>query len=163
MRIARIFLVFFLLANVADAQHNPTEQELVMRPITGMFKAMTLGDSAMAHQSFMDGATLTVIGADASGNADMRTMPLADFLKAIGTPHDETWNEPIWAPKISIDGNMAMVWTDYAFFRGKNFSHCGVDTFQLFKGASGWKIFNLVYTRQTEGCNVPPPIKNQFK
>ncbi len=70
----------------------------------------------------------------------------------------------IWDPKIEIDGNLAQAWTQYAFYVGKKFSHCGVDAFQLFKGTDGtWKIFQLADTRQKEGCKIPKEISEQFK
>jgi hypothetical protein len=59
---------------------------------------------------------------------------------------------------------MAQAWMKYAFYIGKQFSHCGADAFQLFKGADNkWRIFHLADTRWKEGCNVPPAIANQFK
>ncbi|MEJ0029506.1 MAG: hypothetical protein WDO15_03690, partial [Bacteroidota bacterium] len=89
---------------------------------------------------------------------------LKGFLDAVGTPHTEKWSEPIWEPKIQMDGNFAQVWAKYAFYLGKTFSHCGVDAFQLYKGQDGkWKIFHLADTRTKEGCNVPPTIANQYK
>jgi hypothetical protein len=44
---------------------------------------------------------------------------------------------------------------NYAFFAGDTFSHCGVNAFQLFKGADGWKIFHIADTRRREGCEMP--------
>ena len=87
-----------------------------------------------------------------------------DFLKAVGTPHAEVYNEMIWDEKILIDGNFAQVWTSYAFYLGKKFNHCGVDAFHLVKSATGdWKIFHLADTRQKEGCKVPSTISKQFE
>ena len=56
---------------------------------------------------------------------------------------------------MEIDGNLAQVWTKYAFFLGEDFDHCGVDAFQLFNDGDGWKIFQLVDTRHREGCELP--------
>ena len=80
---------------------------------------------------------------------------LASFLKAIGTPHDQIWDEKIWNTKIEIDGGIAQVWTDYAFYVGTEFSHCGVDAFHLIKDEEkGWKIVHLMDTRRKEGCEI---------
>ena len=84
------------------------------------------------------------------------TGPLGQgFANAVGTPHDKVWDEKLWDVKILIDRNLATVWTKYAFFLGSDFSHCGVDTFTLAKGAEGWKIIFLADTRQREGCQLP--------
>jgi hypothetical protein len=37
--------------------------------------------------------------------------------------------------EVQIDDNLAAVWTEYEFYVGKNFSHCGVNAFQLVKNA----------------------------
>jgi len=74
-------------------------------------------------------------------------------LEAVAQPKDIVWDEKIYAIEIRIDDNMAQVWTEYEFFLGERFSHCGVNAFQLIKQENGWKIFNLTDTRRREGCN----------
>ena len=39
------------------------------------------------------------------------------------------------------------------------FSHCGANSFQLMKGADGWKIVYLVDSRRTEGCEIPEAVQ----
>ena len=39
-----------------------------------------------------------------------------------------------------------------AMLAGEQFSHCGVDAFQLAKYQEGWKVVTLADTRQREGC-----------
>ena len=65
------------------------------------------------------------------------------FLNAIGTPHDKVWDERIWSYDVKIDGLMATAWTEYSFYLGDDFSHCGVNAFTLFKTVAGWKIVNV--------------------
>jgi hypothetical protein len=48
---------------------------------------------------------------------------------------------------------MAAIWTEYSFYLGDKFSHCGVNSFQLFKDETGWKIIYIVDTRRKEGCD----------
>jgi hypothetical protein len=48
------------------------------------------------------------------------------------------------------------VWTPYAFYYDGNFSHCGVDSFQLARTAEGWKVVQIADTRRTQGCPTPP-------
>ena len=118
----------------------------------------------MVHGAFHTTQTLSTVFMDSNNQPAFKAGTLTDFLKAIGTPHKEVYNELIWSPKIEIDGNFAQVWVNYAFFAGKTFSHCGVDAFHLFKNASGqWKIFTLADTRQKIGCNVPMEVSNLMK
>lgn len=163
MRISLIItcLVASVIAKAQTAQDNKE----ILEPINGLFKGMSLGDSAMVHASFVAEPTMATIFKNKEGVMMLRQeTDLKGFLNAVGTPHEEKWSEPIWEPKIQMDGNFAQVWTKYAFYAGKTFSHCGVDAFQLYKGADGkWKIFHLADTRWKEGCNVPATIASQYK
>ncbi|GHN01533.1 hypothetical protein WSM22_30220 [Cytophagales bacterium WSM2-2] len=146
------------------AQSSP-ENEAIMKPVKQLFEGMQKGDSALLHSAFTKQVTMATIGTDKNGKQFLRReSSLKDFLTAVGTPHPEVWNEMIWDEKIQIDGNFAQVWTSYAFYVGKKFSHCGVDAFHLVKEESGsWKIFHLADTRQSTGCKIPAKISDQFK
>ena len=130
-----------------------------MEPVNQLFKGMRTGDSAMVRRVFHRSARMT----SAKGDGSLTDDALTGFLKAIGTPHAEVWNEVIWKPVVQIDETFAQVWTPYAFYVGKRFSHCGVDVFQLVKTAAGWKIFQLTDTRRKEKCEIPEEISNRFK
>jgi hypothetical protein len=166
MRQAFLILNFLVASLSLIAQTTrDTENVAVMLPINDLFKGMKEGDSSIVRQAFAKKLTMATISMDKDGKPGIRLESTLDgFLKAVGTPHPEVWSEMIWDPKIEIDGNLAQVWTPYAFYAGKKFSHCGVDAFQLFKGVDGtWKIFHLADTRQKEGCNIPKEISEQFK
>jgi hypothetical protein len=155
-----IFLMFFS----APCFSQQAEEAAVMLPVTRLFQGMKLGDSAMVHSAFMKHVTFITIGQDKTGKPIFRDDSLNDFLVAVGTPHPETWNEMTWAPEVRIDGNFAQVYEKFAFYLGKNLSHCGIDAFHLFKGADGsWRIFHLADTHQREKCEVPVEISGQFK
>jgi hypothetical protein len=163
MRILTLFICGFLGIAATQAQSQPNEQA-VMEPIVRLFTGMNKGDSAMVHSAFAKEITMATVTKDKAGNVVVRREnSLAGFLKAIATPRAEPLNEPIWNTKIEVDGNFAQVWTDYAFYIGKKFSHCGVDAFQLVNNGSGWKIIHLADTRRTADCNIPPSVSDQFK
>lgn len=158
-----MYLLLTALALPAMAQ-TPEDGAAIMEPITRLFTGMNLGDSALVHSAFTAHPTLTTVAKDKSGNIVLRESELQKFLNAVGTPHTESWSEPIWDVKIQVDGHLAQVWASYAFYLGKKFSHCGVDAFQLFKDNDGeWRIFFLADTRQTEDCQIPAHIKETFK
>jgi hypothetical protein len=152
-----------LLSSLPALSQTP-DRNAVTLPITQLFKGMSLGDSAMVHRAFVNNVTFVTVAKDRSGESTLIPEPLGEFLTAVGTPHAEAWNEPIWEVVVQVDGIFAQVWAKYAFFLGKNFSHCGVDAFHLIQGGDGqWKIFHLADTRQREGCNVPQAIRDQFR
>lgn len=159
-----LFLVFSLLIVDVSVAQTAQDNREIMETINTLFKGMNLGDSAMVHSTFASSPTIATVTKDKEGVPVVIKGDLQKFLNAVGTPHEEKWTEPIWDVKIQMDGNMAQAWMKYGFYVGKQFSHCGADAFQLFKGADNkWRIFHLADTRWKEGCNVPPAIANQFK
>ncbi len=138
-------LVTVLLAPATA--HAQGAEDGVMRPIRSLFKAMRSGDSALARAAFHQQARLSrAPGQD--GELTVDDAALEGFVSAIGREHDKIWDERIWDWEIKIDGNMATVWTKYAFYLGEEFSHCGIDAFQLVRTGGGWKILNLIDTMQ---------------
>jgi uncharacterized cupredoxin-like copper-binding protein len=157
------FSCAFIIITAAHAQ-STAEHEMVMKPVRLLFHGMQKSDSAEVRKAFSNIVTMASVETDKNGNTIVKHESVNDFLKAIGTPHAETYNEMIWDEKILIDGNFAQVWTSYAFYLGKKFNHCGVDAFHLAKNASGeWKIFHLADTRRKVGCNIPEKISKQFE
>lgn len=159
----RAGILFFSLMISFSLSAQQNEQVAIMEPINYLFEGMNKGDSALVHKAFMDDVAFATIGEDKEGNPRFSRGDLNRFLVAMGTPRKVVYSEPIWDVKIEVDGNLAQVWAKYAFYLDKELHHCGVDAFQLFKTAGGWKIFQLTDTRQTEGCNVPVAIQNRFK
>ncbi len=163
MKTAVLILIGLASSLGAHAQTD-SEGVLIMKPITTLFAGMNLGDSAMVHCAFTADATMASVGKDKSGNVVLkRESSISGFLKAVGSPHQELWSEPIWETRMEVDGDFAQVWTRYAFYLGKKFNHCGVDSFQLIRQNGEWKIFHLADTRQTENCIIPKLISDQFK
>lgn len=138
--------------NVINKMTNEAE---ITKVIFKLFDGMRLGDSSMVSSCFYSEVEMFTSFTDKAGNPHLKKGDLSKFLEAIGTPHEEIWDELIWDTDIKVDGNLAQVWTKYAFYVGENFSHCGVDAFLLTKTKEGWKIFHLADTRQREGCIEP--------
>jgi anaerobic glycerol-3-phosphate dehydrogenase len=156
----RALVVFILVWSISSTAQKK-EDQAIMEPIQNLFLAMEKGDSALLHTAFFTDVTLITI-LEKDGKFKLRKEGLASFLNAVGSPHKETWFEPIWNVKVQQEDNFAQVWADYAFYAGNKFSHCGVDTFQLVKTEKGWKIFYLADTRKKIGCDVPKKIDSKY-
>jgi hypothetical protein len=61
-------------------------------------------------------------------------------------------DERIKFETVKVDGAMAIAWTPYQFYYNGNFSHCGVNMFQLIRMDGQWKINFLIDTRRKENC-----------
>jgi len=131
------------------------EEVAVMAVVDGLFDAMRAGDSAAMRATLHPSATAATAFLREGVLTLSREESLDGFVQAVGTPHDEVWDERIWDAEVKVDGPLATAWMNYAFFAGDAFSHCGVNAFQLFKGVDGWKIFHIADTRRRERCEVP--------
>ncbi len=159
MKIKTILFTLILIAGFtsgSQAQNNanPEDSASINALILTLFDGMREGDSAKVSKVFRKDVKMFSSYTSKEGEKVLREGKLESFLKAIGTPHDEIWDERIWDTQITVDGGIAQVWTQYAFYVGSQFSHCGVDAFDLVKDASGqWKIIHLMDTRRKEGCD----------
>jgi hypothetical protein len=156
-----VLLVFFSCLGTSLAQ-TTDDEKAVVAVVKTLFSAMEKGDSALLHSTLRDDATLVTVFRDKNKNPVLEREPsIAEFLKAVGTPHPDVWYEEIWNVKVQIDGDLAQLWCDYGFYAGNRFSHCGVDAFHLHRGKDGWKIFHLADTRRKDGCVIPEDIRKK--
>ncbi len=135
----------------AFAQNN--EEETIKKTINQLFDGMRKADSSLVKQAFNEGAILQTIAKTKDGKILVKDTDLNSFIASIAKPHPEIYDERIAFTKILIDANLASVWTDYKFYIGERFSHCGVNSFQLVKVGDNWKIVYLIDTRRKENCN----------
>ena len=141
-------------AEAPEAEAEPTpdpEEAAVVAAVEQLFEAMRTGDSEMAAAVFHPEARLGRAGEDG-----ISFRPADGFIEMIGQPRDEVYDEPVWDWTVQIDGRLAQMWTRYAFYRDEEFSHCGWEGFQLYKGETGWQITQLIDTMHREDCFYPP-------
>lgn len=105
----------------------------------------------MVH-SVMDATARLMTVMEKDGKTIIHEGSIPDFLKAVGTPHEEVWDEQLDKYEVLIDDQLATAWTPYTFYHGGQLSHCGVNAFQLYRHESGWKIIQITDTRRKEGC-----------
>lgn len=151
----RAFATLALAASLGApfTAHAQDARADVLAVVKRLFDGMRAGDSAMVRSVFHPQVRM-ITAAVRDGTPALRIESGADgFVKAVGTPHPQPWDEKTYNEKVEIDGPLASVWTEYTFHLGPTFSHCGVDHFLLAKDAAGaWKIVELADTRQTQGC-----------
>jgi hypothetical protein len=141
--------VFLLPSGLVYSQPENTEVTAILDQL---FTGMRTGDSSLVSRSFMPDATLQSVSTAPDGKIRVDKNAVAGFIQAVGTPHQEVWDERIYDLVIRVDGAMASAWAPYKFYLGEKFSHCGVNAFTLIKTESGWKIANITDTRRKDGC-----------
>lgn len=146
-----ILLLALCISSIAIGQD--TERQAVKNTIDTFFEGFHKGDTVLMKSVMMGKFTTQTAFKNKEGKDVLRTDDSSTLIKAIGLrKSEEKWDERLLDYSIQIDGNMANVWTPYEFWYNDTFSHCGVNSFQLFNDNGQWKIIYLIDTRQKEGC-----------
>lgn len=137
----------FLLISAFSFAQNISEKE-VTKPIENLFQAMKSADSIGVKNAFSVSAIMQTFGK----NQEIRTEKVGDFAKQVGNSKSGDLDERYIISKVLVDGNMASVWVPYQFYYKGNYSHCGVNSFQLAKINNEWKIQYIIDTRRKDNC-----------
>ena len=130
-----------------------SDEAQVRSTIESFFEGFHKQDSVLMKQHVGENPRLQTIGKTKQGEAAMRTGDFSKFLSSIvSIPDSVKFQEKLKSFSIQVDGDMANAWTPYEFWLNDTFSHCGVNSFQLFREQGKWKIIYLIDTRRREDC-----------
>ncbi len=146
-----LLLISFCFTLIINAQKSETEH--VKATIIEFFDAFHKQDTTKLKAMVKDGIKLQSISVNKEGKTVLQESDYNQFVKGIASiPKDKKFEEKLLDFSIQVDGKMANAWTPYEFWFNGNFSHCGVNSFQLIKEEDTWKIIYLVDTRRRESC-----------
>lgn len=152
-KLNKSFLLFlFLIVISGSAAFAQTADDSVKTVINNLFMAMKNADAALLKTVFADSAILQTIAKNKAGETIIRNEQVAEFIDFVSKQPKGGADEQISFASIKIDGDLASVWTPYKFYYNGNFSHCGVNSFQLVRLKNEWKIQFLIDTRRKKGC-----------
>lgn len=147
-------LITLSLSLMVAPVQGQTETAEVRAAVDALFDAMRVADGVAAASLFRDDARLQSVSIQ-----DGRTVGTTDeasaFIQAVGTPRTQRWDERIWNVEVRVDGDLAGAWMNYAFYVDDQFSHCGVNAFQLVRSDGRWRILQITDTRRRTGCEPP--------
>lgn len=137
----------------AQAQ-GKQEKDAVIAVIKQMFDGMRKGDANMVAGVFHENAVMqTTFTHPKTQKSVLHKGSVDNFVASIKKKKPtDVYDERISEYVVKIDDNLANVWTPYKFYLNDQFSHCGINNFQLFKSDKGWKIISVVDTRRRKGC-----------
>ncbi len=147
-----LLLIAILCTTLVNAQTDETAN--VKAAIDTFFEGFHKGDTTLMKTVMMGKFMTQTAFKNKEGKDVLRTDDSSKLIEAIAKrPVSQKWDERLKDYIIKVDGNMANAWTPYEFWFNGNFSHCGVNSFQLFHDNGQWKIIYLIDTRQRSGCN----------
>ena len=141
-----------------EGWHGPSQENIedseVQETIEDFFKAFHEQDSIALKQVAHPSVSMQSIMTDSTGTSTIKNESYAEFLKAIVSIPDSTkFEERLHSFDIRVNGALASAITPYSFYVNGKLSHCGVNSFEMFKSAEGWKIIYIVDTRIKENCD----------
>lgn len=145
-------LTLFLTTALIGSVHAQSTEDSVKAVINTLFTAMKKADSIGVKQVFSDWAVLQTISRNKEGGTLIRTDEVGAFASFVGKSTAGDADERISFGAVHIDAGLASVWTPYQFYYKGNFSHCGVNSFQLVRINGQWKIQYLIDTRRKDNC-----------
>ena len=148
----RILILLTTIVCISSSTQAQTPEDSVKAVVNQLFKAMKNVDGAMLKDAFADSAVLQTIRRRPDGTFFVHNEKVSDFVTSISNAKKDSLDERITFETVKIDGPLALVWTPYKFYYAGNFSHCGVNSFQLVKINGRWKIQFLIDTRRRQGC-----------
>ncbi|GAA3604873.1 nuclear transport factor 2 family protein [Flavivirga amylovorans] len=147
-----IFYLFVLITSTIYSQSD--EQAEVKTAVDTFFEGFHKGDTTLMKSVIADKIIMQTAYRNKEGKDILVTGEPGKLINAIANrPADQKWDERLLDYSIQVDGNMANVWTPYEFWYNDTFSHCGVNSFQLFKAGDQWKIIYLIDTRRKSTCD----------
>ena len=149
-----LFLLSLLSILTLNAQTD--QHASVKAAVDTFFEGFHKGDTLLMRSVLADKVVLQTAFRNKEGKDVLRNDgDISNLLNAISNrPAEQVWDERLLDYIIKVDNNMANAWTPYEFWLNGNFSHCGVNSFQLFHDNGQWKIIYLIDTRQRQGCEA---------
>lgn len=152
MKKGLLLLIWMGFHSGVFAQKDTSEHAAIREVIWRLFEGMKNGDSSLVRSCFTENPVMySRFLHPRTKQEQLVRETLSDFLKAVGTPHTETWNEIPSGIVIQADGSLlATAWVPYTFYLNENYLHEGVDAFQLIREQGTWKILVLTDTRRSK-------------
>ena len=149
----RILILLTAMMFISTFIKAQSAEDSVKTVVNQLFTAMKGVNAPMLKETFADSAVLQTIRRKQDGTFFVQNEKVSDFVDQIGKAKKDSLDERITFETVKIDGPLAIVWTPYKFYYAGNFSHCGVNSFQLVRINGRWKIQFLIDTRRRQGCD----------
>lgn len=151
--------LMYLLLVPAGASAETEDRAAILAVMERVFAAVNSGDPDEWRAIQLAEGTTISFRPNPNGRPGELTMRLTsnDEFVASQTDNGHDYRER-WTgdPTVLIRGPIAVVWGEYEFWIDSEFSHCGIDSVDLVKINGEWKVANLMWTVETQGCPTDP-------
>ena len=150
----RFILFLMILFATQPSNSQQVEKDEVKKTVEGFFEAFHNQDSVAMKQFVANDVVLQTTGRNKEGKTMFRSSPIEKLYESIvSIPDSVSFQEKLTSWNIQVDRTMAHAWVGYEFWLNGNFSHCGINSFQMVNFDGEWKIIYLIDTRGRADCS----------
>ncbi len=147
------FITLLIIIKSSFLWSQKSDQEAVQRTIETFFEGFHKQDSLLMKSVLSKELVLQTTGRTKEGKTQFRSDNIKKLITGIvSIPDSVVFEEKLTSWSIQVDRTMANAWVGYEFWMNGEFSHCGINSFQLINFDGDWKIIYLIDTRGREGC-----------
>ena len=144
-------IIFTLAISVSAFAQKTDSAKDALAVVNKMFAEMANHNPAAIAELWTKDSNLTAVIKRKDGKTAIAAFTGEVFSKNFAEKKGEI-KEDMYEQKTLVDGDLAMVWGRYVFFIDGKISHCGLNSFQLVKTETGWKIANAASTIDANAC-----------
>lgn len=146
-----IAVTFIMAVHASAVAQKSNESDAVLKTVNQFFAVLEKQDTVLLKNIlFKEGQSWYVRQENDSTKWGSRSFEIS--IKRWVNPQYVIHEKPLQGVEIKVHQQVATAWVPYELFVGDKFSHCGVDIFTLIKTPTGWKIENLIFTIEPNGC-----------
>ncbi|MEO0573448.1 MAG: nuclear transport factor 2 family protein [Bacteroidota bacterium] len=151
MKLVGLLITLCLSVSLVKAQDS--DKEAVKKTVEGFFEAFHNQDSVAMKKYVAADVLLQTTGRNKQGITQFKSQSIERLYESIvRIPDSISFEEKLTSWSIQVDRTMANAWVGYEFWLNGNFSHCGINSFQMVNFDGDWKIVYLIDTRGKAGC-----------
>lgn len=150
-----LFVCCIVLSPFACAQSHPDEAS-ILATVDAFFGALANRDRESLEALTVPGSLNISANVEADGTSRFSSRNYDELITVLSSPSANKPLERYWDATVLVRGDIAVFWAPYDFHVGSEFSHCGIDSFQLIRRQGKWLITNLSWTREREACPESP-------
>tara|TARA_R100000935_G_scaffold8302_1_gene17290 strand:+ start:1883 stop:2341 length:459 start_codon:yes stop_codon:yes gene_type:complete len=144
-----LILTCFLVTTFHAFSQSGLSEDNAKTIVNVFFDGFHKGDTTLMRSVMVKNMRMQSVYTSKSEGNKMSLVRDTDFLASVAVnAKANQWKEDILEYRVSIDGNLAHVWTPYMFYIGGELSHCGANSITLVETNDGWKIYYIIDSRR---------------
>ena len=150
-----ISLFVLLLISKPTSAQSTADEQAILNTVDQFFTALAERNRQLLASITVQGSLNISTSIGAGGDQRIRIQNYTQLLNNLSN-EGPALLERYWDPTVLIQRDIAVFWAPYDFHVNGEFSHCGIDSFQLIKRDDRWLLTNLSWTVERTGCTESP-------